>query len=173
MHFLTYAYLPHHRASCLDSFLFTLPIFYIIFIYLQPNFHSVFCLVFLHLITEFELNIYDISSRQSQVRALNFCSFTVWLASISVQPRVSKNKPKEDHQLHCPLFKFCFVSYAMPTSFLFGFPFHFDYRHAWGVSRDFYKPIPLKLRFPIFHSRTFSFCCHPFFFIRTLKTIAN
>ena len=103
MHFLTYAYLPHHRASCLDSFLFTHPKFYIIFIYLQPNFHSVFCLVFFHLITEFELDLYDISSRQRQIRALNFCSFTVWLASIWVQPQVNKNKPKEDHQLHCPL----------------------------------------------------------------------
>ena len=44
---------------------------------------SVFCLVFFHLITEFELDHYEISSPRSQVRALHF-----------YLPRVNKNKPK-------------------------------------------------------------------------------
>ena len=41
------------------------------------------------------------------------------------------------------------------------------------ILRDFQKPLPLKRRFPTFHYRTSSFCYHPFFFIRTLKTIGN
>ena len=142
MTFLTFAYLPHHiRASYLDSILFTLPCFYIIFIYLQPHFHSVFCLVFFHQITEFELDLYNISSPWSRVRALDFCSFTVGLASISVRSRVNKKKAKQGHQLHFSLWcHFYFVSHSMPTSFLFGFPFHFHYRHTSGILRDFHKP---------------------------------
>ena len=32
---------------------------------------------------------------------------------------------------------------------------------TWTVARDFYKPLPLKWRFPTFHYRTFSFCNSP------------
>ena len=39
------------------------------------------------------------------------------------------------------------------------------------VLRDCQKPLPLKRRFPTFPYRTLSFFYHPFFFIRTLKTI--
>ena len=45
--------------------------------YLQPQFHSVFCIVFFYLITEFELDLYDFASALSQIRALHFSSFTV------------------------------------------------------------------------------------------------
>ena len=130
--------------------------------YLQPHFHSVFCLVFFHLITGFEMDLYDISSPRSQVRTLHFCSLIVWLASISVRPRVNKNKLKEVHQLHVDV-----IFILFPTSYLPGFylvfTFHFDNRHTWGILRDFHKPLPLKRRFPTFHSRISSFCYHPFF----------
>ena len=45
-----------------------------------------FCLTFFHLITNFELDLYNISSRENQAGALHFCSFTAWLAFISVWP---------------------------------------------------------------------------------------
>ena len=126
------------------SFLFTLPKFYIIFILSPTPFPlCFFCLVFFHLISEFELDLNHISSPRSQVRALHFCSFTIRLASISVRSRVNKNKPKEDHQLLFPIWcHFYFVSHSIPTSFLFGFPFHFDYRHTLGVLEIFTKPSP-------------------------------
>ena len=88
---LTYIYLPHYRASSMDSFLFTLPNFYINFICLQ----LCFCSVFVHLITEFELDLKDISSWRSQVRALHFYSFAVWLPPTSGQPREYNIKAKE------------------------------------------------------------------------------
>ena len=118
MTFFTYVYSPHHRTSCLHSFLFTFPKFYIIFILSSTPFPSCFCLVFFHLITEFELDFYDISNPQSQVRAMHFSSFTVWLSSIPVRPRLNKNKPKEDHELQFPLWRhFYFASHSIPTSF--------------------------------------------------------
>ena len=68
---------------------------------------------------------------------------------------------------------FYFVSHSIPTSLLFGFPFHFDYRHTWKNPTGFSKIPPLKRRFPTFHYRTLSFFSHPFCFIRTLKIIEN
>ena len=100
---MAYIFLPHHRSSCLDYF------------YLHsPNFIwslTPFSLYIVHLITEFGQDLYNFCSPRSQVRALHFYSFTVWLASILVGPRVNKTKPKEDHQINFPLwchFSFCF-----------------------------------------------------------------
>ena len=86
---------------------------------------------------------------------------------------VNKTKTKEDHQLQFSLWcHFCFVSHSIPTLFLFGFPFNFDYRHR-GVLRDFHKPLPLKRRFPTFHSRTSSFCFNPFFSLKPSKLLQS
>ena len=41
-------------------------------------------------ITDFELDLYNISSPWSQVRTQHFCLFAVWPASILVLPQVSK-----------------------------------------------------------------------------------
>ena len=130
-------------ASCLDSLLFTLSQFCIIFILSPTPFPLCFLSCFLPPIAEFELDRYGIPSLRSQVRALHFCSLAVWLASISVLSRANKNKSKEDHQSHLPLW--CHFNF-FPTPYLpiFGFPFHFDYRHIWGVLQDFQKPLPLK-----------------------------
>ena len=68
---------------------------------------------------------------------------------------------------------FYFVSCSIPTSFMFGFLSHFDYRHTGKSPTGFQKLLPLQRRFPIFHDRTSPFCYHPFFFIRTLKTTGN
>ena len=57
------------------------------------------CLLFFHLIPEFELDLYNISSQWSKVRALHFYSFAVWLASNLVRPWVYNIKPKKEHQL--------------------------------------------------------------------------
>ena len=55
------------------------------------------------------------------------------LASISVWPRVNKNMPKEDHQLHFTNWSYCyFVSHSIPALFWFGVLFNFDYSHTWG-----------------------------------------
>ena len=166
MHFLYFFWFTHvyHTTGPHVWIYFYLhsPNFTSFLFYLQPHFHSVFCLVFFHLITEFEMDLYDISSPRSQVRTLHFCSLIVWLASISVRPRVNKNKLKEVHQLHVDV-----IFILFPTSYLPGFylvfTFHFDNRHTWGILRDFHKALPLKRRFPTFHSRISSFCYHPFF----------
>ena len=95
-------------------------------------------------------------------------------ASLSVRPQVYKIKPKEDHQLNCPFsFHFYFVFHSIPTSFLFGFLFHFDYHHTWGVLQDFQKLLPLKRCFRTLHSRTSSFCCHPFFSLKPSKLLKS
>ena len=142
--------------------------------YHQSHFHSVFCLIFYHLIIEFELDLYDICSPRSQIMNLQSCSFTVWLASILVWPRVNKINPMEKHHLHFPCFcRFCFVSHSIPTSFLFGFLFHFDYCHTCGVLQDFHKPLPLKRLFPTFYSGTTSFCCHSFFSLEPTKLLKS
>ena len=39
--------------------------------------------------------------------------------------------------------------------------FPYDDHYTWRVSRDFYKPLPLKQCFPTFHHRASSFCCPP------------
>ena len=133
-----------------------------------------FCLVFFHLITEFELDVHNISSPRSQVRAILFCSFTIWLTSISNQPQLNKDKHKEYPLLRFPPWcHFYFVSHSIPNSFLFRFPFHFDYRDTWGVLQDFHKPLSFKRRFLTFHSRTLSFCCHPFVSLEPSKLFQN
>ena len=142
--------------------------------YPQPQFHSVFCLIFFHLIIEIELDFYDICSPRSQIRALQFCSFTIWLASILVWPRVNKINPKENHHLHFPCWcHFYFVSHCIHTSFSFGVLFHFDYCHKWGVLQDFHKPLQLTRRFPIFHSGNTSFSCHHFFSLEPSKLLKS
>ena len=73
-----------------------------LFSFCPQSISIVFCFVFFHLITEFELDLYHISLMRSQV--LHFCSFLVLLASILARSRVYIIKPKEDHQL--PLFTF-------------------------------------------------------------------
>ena len=56
-----------HRASRLDSILFTLPTFYVIFILFPTPYLPRFCLVFSSIfITEFQLELYGIFSRCSQ-----------------------------------------------------------------------------------------------------------
>ena len=153
-------------------FIYTPQILYHFHFISNPISTLFFCLVFFHLISEFELDLNHISSPRSQVRALHFCSFAIRLASISVRSRVNENKPKEDHHLHFPIWcHFYFVSHSIPTSFLFGFPFHFDYRHTWGVLEIFTKPSPsndVSLHFTlepcpsvtthIFHGKPQNYC---------------
>ena len=43
---------------------------------------------------------------------------------------------------------FCFVSHSISTSFLFGFPFHFDYRHTWKSPTGLSKIPPSQTTFP-------------------------
>ena len=90
--------------------------------------------------------------------------FIYSLASIHFSSASSIQKTEEDYQLHFLLWcHFYFLSHSIPTLIFFGFPFHFDYRHTWGLLRDFHKPLSLKRRFPTFHYRTSSFCCNLFF----------
>ena len=55
-------------------------------------------------------------------------------------------------------FLFCFLLHTYLVLVWFSVPF--DYRHTWGVLRDFQKPLPLKQCFPTFHSRTSFFRSH-------------
>ena len=119
MHFLYFFWFTYvcHATGPHVSIYFYLhsPNFRSFSFYLQSHFHSVFCLVFLHLVTEFEMDLYNISSPRSQVRALHFCLFTVWLASISVGPRLNKNKLKEVHQLHVDVLFGFYVPFWQPS----------------------------------------------------------
>ena len=94
---LTYIYLTtgshlwiHFYLHCSNFTLFS---------FCPQSISTVFCFVFVHLITEFELDLYHISIMRSQVRVLHFCSFSVLLASILARSRVYIIKSKEDHQL--------------------------------------------------------------------------
>ena len=76
------------QASNPDSFSFTLPRFYIIFILCPIPFALDVYFVSFYLTTEFELNFYDISNLWSQARTKHFYLFAVWLESVLALPWV-------------------------------------------------------------------------------------
>ena len=115
--FLTYVYLTHHRTLCLDTFFIYAPQILHNVHFIPSLISTLFSSCFLspdYWVWAGSLRYFP---RQNQIRALHFCLFTVWLASISVWPWVNKIKPKEVHQLHFPLwFHFYFVCHKLLKS---------------------------------------------------------
>ena len=70
-------------------------------------------------------------------------------------------------RLLCWHFDVVFIFFPLHTYLVFVW-FSVHYHHTWGV---FHKPLSLKWRFSTFHSRTSSFCCHPFFLLEPSKLL--
>ena len=88
--FLTHVFSsPHHKASCLDLFLFKLPKLHIIFIQSPTPISTSFSLM--GLLNLCWIFMYEISSPLSVVRTQHFCSFEVWGVSILLLPRAHKS----------------------------------------------------------------------------------